>query len=109
MLTLNLPDSVNTWGARPGVTWILKHSRICPVSDAAKTEVEAYEKAHPDDPVALVVVQDARTASDHITRVLGVRHESPQLFLLQQGRVLWHASHDAITRDAMEMQRLPGL
>jgi bacillithiol system protein YtxJ len=109
MMTLNSPDSVNTWGARPGVTWILKHSRICPVSAAAKAEVEAYAKAHPEDPVALVVVQDAREASDHLARVLGVPHASPQLLLIEQGRLLWHASHGEITQDAMEMQRLPGL
>jgi bacillithiol system protein YtxJ len=31
----------------------------------------------------------------------GVRHESPQIFLLRQGQVAWQASHYGINRQAL--------
>jgi bacillithiol system protein YtxJ len=47
--------------------------------------------------VRVVVVQDERPLSQAIEAATGVRHESPQALVVQQGRVTWHASHGAIT------------
>ena len=109
MTPVPTPEAFQAWCARPGFSWLLKHSRTCPVSAAAYAEVADYESAHSRDPIGLVVVQDAGAASQRIAVAFGVKHESPQLFLVKDGKAIWNASHDAITRTAMEMQRLPGL
>jgi bacillithiol system protein YtxJ len=49
----------------------------------------------------MVVVQTARPLSTWIATRLGHVHQSPQLFLVREGRVLWHASHWGITAAAM--------
>ena len=109
MTPVPTPAAVDALRARPGTLWLFKHSRICPDSSAAHAEVAAYERAHPDDFIGIVVVQDHRAASDHAAKALGVRHESPQILLLRDGKVAWHASHGEVTQAAMEMRRIPGL
>ena len=85
--------------------WILKHSITCPVSAFAMQEFRRYLAAHPDEHAAVVIVQHARPVSNHIAERLGVRHESPQLFLVQAGRVLWDGSHGEVTAEAMAAAR----
>jgi bacillithiol system protein YtxJ len=105
MVTLADPAAVDAFLAGPGPRWILKHSSICPISDAAFREMEAFLAERPGETVGLVVVQDHRPASDHAARVLGVRHETPQAFLLLDRRVLWHGSHGRITRLSLAAAR----
>lgn len=91
--------------AGPAPAWLLKHSATCPVSSAAYDEVEAYLAAHPDEVAGMVVVQQDRPLSNWIAQRLGRVHQSPQLFLLAQGRVAWSASHWSITAAAMVAER----
>ena len=86
-------------------TWLLKHSTACPISHGALAEFERYVADHPDEPAAIVVIQRHRPVSHHVAERLGVRHESPQLFLVQNGAALWHASHGGITATAMARNR----
>ncbi len=81
---------------------IFKHSLTCPISMAAYEELEKY-LAHPSSKVNyyLVVVQTARDVSNKVAADLAVEHESPQAILLHNGKVLWHASHRAITAPAL--------
>ncbi len=109
MIPVQSPEAFEAWRHRPGYSWLFKHSRICPDSAAAYEEVAAYEKTHPRDPVGILVVQDAREASLLAEKALGVKHETPQVLLLKDGKVLWQASHDGVRQGAMEMQRLPSL
>jgi bacillithiol system protein YtxJ len=109
MTPVNTPEAFQAWRARPGITWLFKHSTACPVSAAAHAEVTAYEKANPRDAIGLVLVIEKRATSDLAAKVLGVEHRSPQLFLLRDGKVVWHASHDDVNQAAMELQRLPVL
>ncbi len=80
--------------------WILKHSNTCPVSSAALDEVTAFLGDTPM-PAGVVVVQEARPLSNWLASRLGFVHQSPQLFLVRSGTVLWQASHWGITRRAM--------
>lgn len=82
--------------------WILKHSDTCPTSAAAYDEVAAFAAAHPGTRIGVVVVQTHRPLSNWLAQRLGHVHQSPQLFLLRDGRVAWTASHWGITRAAME-------
>lgn len=81
--------------------WILKHSNTCPVSSAAYEEVESLLADQPL-PAGVVVVQQARPLSNWLATRLGFVHQSPQLFLVRSGKVLWQASHWGITRKTME-------
>lgn len=90
-------------GAAPA--WILKHSATCPTSAAAHEEVEAFLAAHPGEAAGMVVVQRDRPLSNWIATRLGRVHQSPQLFLVRAGGVVWSASHWSITAAAMAEQR----
>lgn len=79
---------------------LLKHSTICPTAARAFREVERFLSGT-EAPAAWLSVTEERPLSDRVTALTGVRHESPQAFLLDRGTVRWHASHGAITRDAL--------
>src|SRR5215210_730320 len=75
---------------------LFKHSTTCPISARAYREMSRLNDA-PE--VALIVVQTARPVSDEVAQRTGVRHESPQAFVLRDGKVVWSASHFDITAD----------
>jgi bacillithiol system protein YtxJ len=77
---------------------VFKHSLICPTSDRAFAEYEAFHAAHPDVPTAWIDVIGERAWSRHVAAQTGVTHQSPQALYVVDGRVAWHASHDEITR-----------
>jgi bacillithiol system protein YtxJ len=83
--------------------WIFKHSLTCPISSQAWSEFQRFAADFPQGgPVcALIEIQCARAVSNALAERTGVRHESPQIFLLRQGRVAWHASHYGISREAL--------
>ena len=72
---------------------IFKHSRTCGTSAEAHEEVSALLAGALKTPVYLVDVRSARQVSNAIAQRFGIRHESPQMLLLDRGRVLWNASH----------------
>lgn len=74
--------------------FIIKHSSTCPISASGYRAFESYET---DIPKYFIIVQRSRKVSNEIESDLGVRHESPQLFLLKDGKTLWHASHYEIS------------
>lgn len=75
---------------------IFKHSLTCPISAAAYEEMTGF-----DGEVALLEVQRSRELSQEIEERLGVAHESPQVIILQNGQVVWSASHFKITAAAV--------
>jgi bacillithiol system protein YtxJ len=80
---------------------VFKHSLICPVSDRGFAEYEAFVAARPDVPSAWIDVIGERPWARHVAAATGVVHESPQALLVRDGRVVWHASHGAITRASL--------
>ncbi|WP_313639956.1 monothiol bacilliredoxin BrxC family protein, partial [Paenibacillus sp.] len=42
------------------------------------------------------------SVSNQIAEEFGIKHESPQLFLLEDNEVRWNTSHWKITRDAIK-------
>ena len=100
MIPLTSQADAEAFLAEPGPRWLLKHSATCPISSAALDAVEAHLVAHPL-PAGLVVVQDARPVSNWLAVRLGRVHQSPQLFLLEDGHVRWAASHWSITAAVM--------
>lgn len=78
----------------------LKHSTTCPISQAAFQEFDAFASEHSEVPSYYLQVQDSRPLSNYIAETYGVKHESPQVFVITNGEVKWHASHSQITKNA---------
>ena len=76
---------------------ILKHSNSWGISARAHEEMSRIEM-----PVGLVTVQQARVVSNELETRMGVEHETPQVFIIRDGKALWTASHGQIKAEAIE-------
>ncbi|MGK7310750.1 MAG: bacillithiol system redox-active protein YtxJ [Candidatus Longimicrobiales bacterium M2_2A_002] len=86
------------------VAVLYKHSPLCGASAAAVREVRAFMSSHTDVPVYLVDVIRDRPLAREVARRLSIRHESPQAFVLRDGRVVWSGSHHSVTTEALSEQ-----
>lgn len=105
MITLDSEAALETClaASEENPVLLLKHSTRCPISSGALREVRDFlEEREGDVPVAYInyVVED-RAISNAIASRLGIRHESPQAFLVSHGSVEWQASHGGITAQAI--------
>jgi len=71
---------------------VFKHSTACPISARAYREMEKM-----NDQVNILVVQLAREISSELSTLTGVRHETPQVIVLRDGKAVWNASHFDVT------------
>lgn len=79
---------------------ILKHSISCGTSFFAKKNIESITKEElGDSQLHLIDVIRNRSISMYLAHKVGVRHESPQVFVIKNGEVIWHASHGLVTAD----------
>lgn len=83
--------------------WLFKHSLACGVSAGALAEYREFARSRrgADVVLALLEIQRARALSAAVAEHFGVVHRSPQVLLLRDGAVAWHASHWAITADEL--------
>lgn len=72
--------------------WLLKHSIHCDLSSRVY-DVFMEHEASSRHPHLVLAVQDAPELSGVVEERLGVRHETPQVLLIEQRVVTWHASH----------------
>jgi monothiol bacilliredoxin len=87
--------AVNASSRKPAIFY--KHSHICGLCDIAIVEFERFRLGEPGRfDFHQVDVIGARSASQELERLLGVRHESPQVLMVWESRCVWHASHRAI-------------
>lgn len=86
---------------------LFKHSPVCPVSAAARAEYTQWRLDLPDVPTLFVDVIADRPVARGIADRCGVRHQSPQAILFEQGKPVWNASHDAITVDSLHAAWAP--
>ncbi len=77
---------------------IFKHSTRCPTSRRAKKEMDAFLKNNKQAlEYEIVDVIANRNRSNEIEKQYGIRHESPQIIILDDNdTVIWDASHRAI-------------
>ena len=79
-----------------------KHSAICGMCESAIVEFERFRLGETGRfDFHQVDVIGARPASQSIERLLGVRHESPQVLMVWNSRCVWHGSHRAIKADRL--------
>ncbi|HEX6909160.1 MAG TPA: bacillithiol system redox-active protein YtxJ [Longimicrobium sp.] len=83
---------------------LFKHSTRCPISAAARGEMERFLELNPDAPVYTVDVHDAAETSRYLAEKTGIEHQSPQVIVARGGRPQWHASHFEVRADAVKRQ-----
>lgn len=79
---------------------VLKHSTTCPISAKAH---RAFESFNTPLEKYLVKVRESRAVSNQIESDLGITHESPQVFLIGNGKAVWNASHYQINETELEL------
>ncbi|HEV2148766.1 MAG TPA: bacillithiol system redox-active protein YtxJ [Longimicrobiaceae bacterium] len=100
-----LSSAAEVDSAVSGETAILyKHSTTCPISAAAREQMEHFLERHPDAPFFMVDVNDSADVSSYVVEKTGIEHQSPQLIVFRDGDPAWHAAHFDITADALEQQ-----
>lgn len=95
-----LQAAIQESNERPVV--LFKHSTRCNISSMALDRMNA-EASLNDSDVALYYLDliTYRNISNKISEVLGIRHESPQMIVLQNGEVVHHSSHGSIRPGAV--------
>ncbi|MEO8572628.1 MAG: bacillithiol system redox-active protein YtxJ [Pyrinomonadaceae bacterium] len=76
---------------------VLKHSTTCGISSGVYREVGRVAAD-----VNVIVMQTHRDVSNAIASRTGIRHESPQAFVLRNGKAVYHASHYDIEAGQIE-------
>jgi bacillithiol system protein YtxJ len=87
---------------------LFKHSLTCGTSGMAAeemTDLDGRDEVNAD--IRMIVVQTSRDVSGDVERRFKVRHESPQVLILHNGEVVWHASHFRVTADAVNAALAP--
>lgn len=85
-----------------GTHVIYKHSYNCAVCIFSKTKVEELmQKYGKGTNFYFIDVVKLRQVALEVANRTGVRHESPQVIVLKDGNVYWHASHSGINKDEL--------
>jgi bacillithiol system protein YtxJ len=84
-------------GSNGGPIVIFKHSDSCGISGRAFTDLMKLQR-----PIGIITVQDARSVSDEVERRTGIAHETPQILIVREGRVVWSASHGSVRAETVE-------
>ena len=74
--------------------YIFKHSSRCGISSMVLSRFEKQIKER-EETYFHLHIQDYRSLSNWLADEIGIRHESPQLIVLKDGKVLAHDSHYA--------------
>ena len=91
-------SSANELAARSGRSIIYKHSPTCSLCSWSEHVLGKF--ANQDGvTLELVDVLSQRPLSRDIEAQFGVRHESPQILIVDDGKVTWHASHRGVAPD----------
>ncbi len=75
--------------------YIFKHSSRCGISSMVLSRFEKQVKERKETYFYLHI-QGFRSLSNWLAEELGIRHESPQLIIVKEGKVLAHDSHYAL-------------
>lgn len=76
---------------------MLKHSNSCGISANVM-----YDLREIDAEINVVVIQNHRDLSNQIAERLAHRHQSPQAFVIKEGKAIYHATHYGIDPQAIE-------
>lgn len=94
--TLSTPDELDRALERSSQlpVVIFKHSPTCGVSAQAFESISEWlSDASPGAEFFVLPVQAGRALSTTLAQRFGIRHESPQALVIEDGQVVWHGSH----------------
>ena len=74
--------------------FLFKHSDTCGISAHILEQLRDI-----DGDINILVVQHDRDVSNAVVERLGIRHASPQAFVLKDGKPIYHATHYGIDPD----------
>ncbi|MDG2153384.1 MAG: bacillithiol system redox-active protein YtxJ [Crocinitomicaceae bacterium] len=82
---------------------IFKHSPRCGISSFALKGFErsSYFKSS-NDSLWILNVLESRNLSLQIAKDMNIQHESPQILVFSNGKVIHHASHSSIDADLIQ-------
>ena len=98
---LESEDAVEEVFAASGgrIQLIFKHSQSCAVSFFAKQNLDSVPlEEWPEMDRSMVEVVRFRPISQYIAQKTSVRHESPQVLVIANGEVIFHASHSEVNK-----------
>ena len=81
---------------------IFKHSNSCGISAHVMEQISEV-----DDEVNVIVVQTNRDISNEVEVRTGYRHQSPQAFVIRDGKAVYHATHYGIDPNAIDASLRP--
>lgn len=76
---------------------LLKHSNSCGISAHVFHDLQDS-----DIDLNVIVIQDHRDLSNSVAERIGHRHQSPQAFVIRDGKAVYHATHYAIDPKRIE-------
>ena len=79
---------------------VLKHSASCGISAHILHELTGAV----DHEINVIVVQTERALSNMVADRTGHTHQSPQIFVLADGKPVYHATHYGIDPDAVNLK-----
>ena len=80
---------------------IFKHSTQCPISADALAEFESFLSEDPAVMAYYVDVIKDRSLSQKIAQTFNIQHESPQILILERGKVKFNTSHRNIKKQTL--------
>lgn len=83
-------------------TIIFKHSTRCSISALALEKFENNWNTSNEVKLLYLDLLNNRPTSNAIAELTGVEHQSPQLIFLNEGKVLYHQSHNGIKVNDIE-------
>lgn len=82
---------------------VFKHSDTCSISNMALGRLQRNWKFKDEDvPFYLLEVKKFRSVSNLIAADLQIQHESPQIFIIKNGKCVYDASHSEINFSELE-------
>lgn len=76
---------------------LVKHSDTCGISANVM-----YDLKEIDADINVIVVQTHRDLSDDVAERINHRHQSPQAFVIKDGKAVYHATHYGIDPSQIE-------
>lgn len=80
----------------PGPVLLFNYDPYCGVNAAVRRDIDTL-----DAEIRVVDVDANHDLGQAVAELTGVRHESPQMFVLRDGRPVWSASHFSITAERL--------
>lgn len=86
---------------------LFKHSKRCSISMMALSSFESKWEGKPEEvDIYFLDLLKHRDVSDAIAELTGVPHQSPQVIVVNDGDVVYHATHSSIhPREALKSIR----